>query len=174
MSVEGDVWPNAETQEAPETPVKGPSAADLRKTVDEANARAAAAEKRSALLEAGVDVSTPLGQMFAKAYDGDVEQEAIKTAWAALIPQAATTTTSADDPTPEELQMANARRSLSATGEPAAAIPDQDPYEAARKVYDQSLAQGHSKVNADASFVAELFKAANAGDRRVDPTRNRP
>lgn len=48
--------------------------------------RAGALERDNALLRAGVPSDTPLGKVFAKAYDGELTLEAIKAAWTELSP----------------------------------------------------------------------------------------
>lgn len=61
------------------------SPGDLRKQLDaakkaakQAEARAATLERNAAFRDAGIDLSTKLGQMFSKAYDGDLSADAIK------------------------------------------------------------------------------------------------
>lgn len=169
MSVEPDVWPTDD--QTPEPPARGPSPADLRRTLEEANTRAAVAERRAAFLEAGVDVNSATGKLLVKGYDGPIEVEAIRTEWQSLTPAAPT---DSDEPTPEELQAANARRTLAAGNDAAPPVPAEDPYTAAMGVYQQSRDAGHRIEYAEASYVAKLFEAANAGDPRVDPRRHRP
>lgn len=50
------------------------------KRAEEAEARAVAAERKLALREAGIDLGTPLGRLFAKSYDGDPTPEAVRAA----------------------------------------------------------------------------------------------
>ena len=50
------------------------------KQAAEAQARADAAERKAAILEAGVDLSTPLGKYFAENYKGEPNADAVKDA----------------------------------------------------------------------------------------------
>jgi len=50
------------------------------KEADAAKAEAQAAKRELALLKAGIDLESPTGKLFAKAYDGEASVEAIKTA----------------------------------------------------------------------------------------------
>ena len=50
------------------------------KDAEAAQARAEAAERKAAILEAGVDLTTPLGKYFAENYKGDATAEAVKDA----------------------------------------------------------------------------------------------
>jgi hypothetical protein len=51
---------------------------DLEDRVKQAESRATSAERKAALMEAGVDITSPTGKLFAKAYDGDADVEAIR------------------------------------------------------------------------------------------------
>lgn len=55
-----------------------------REAIDAANARAAAAERQLAIATAGIDLTSPVGKLFAKSYDGEATPEAIKAAWTEL------------------------------------------------------------------------------------------
>jgi hypothetical protein len=48
------------------------------KEADTAKAEAQAAKRELALLKAGIDLESPTGKLFAKAYDGEASVEAIK------------------------------------------------------------------------------------------------
>jgi hypothetical protein len=50
------------------------------KEADGLKERLAAMERKSALLESGIDLNGPTGKLFAKHYDGDVSVEAIRAA----------------------------------------------------------------------------------------------
>lgn len=47
---------------------------------DEAKAEANAAKRELALMKAGIDLNSPTGKLFVKAYDGEISVEAIKAA----------------------------------------------------------------------------------------------
>ena len=79
-----------------------------------ARAEAAEAEqlrREVAFLRAGVDADSPLGQVFQKGYDGELDVEAIKTAWSAIAP-AATPPPSSETPPPPEATPTNDAQGL--------------------------------------------------------------
>jgi hypothetical protein len=61
-----------------------------------AKARADAAERKLAFLEAKVDLSTPIGKLFAKSYDGELDPAAIASEYAALVPNGSAPTPAPD------------------------------------------------------------------------------
>jgi hypothetical protein len=61
---------------------------DAQRLIDEANAVAKQAQRELAMARAGIDISSPLGSMFAKAYDGEVDVDLIKSEFAKLLPGA--------------------------------------------------------------------------------------
>jgi len=57
--------------------------ADLRDALERAKAEAAegqAAKRELAFIKAGIDTSTPMGSLFTRAYDGEIDADAIKAA----------------------------------------------------------------------------------------------
>ena len=48
------------------------------KRTDAAEAALAQANKRIAMLESGIDLTTPVGELFAKVYDGEATTDAVK------------------------------------------------------------------------------------------------
>lgn len=58
----------------------------LREKAEQDARELAAARRELALVKAGVDVESPLGKMFAKAYDGDLDPEVIRAEWSGLAP----------------------------------------------------------------------------------------
>lgn len=121
--------------------------------------------KENALLKAGIDTNTPVGKMFAKAYDGELDVEAIKAAAAevGLVKADATTETDAT----VETDSSTAERSSLASG----AMPDDgkgaDPKASAIKEAQDALQSGASFEVAAGSFVGRLAQAAMEGDARV-------
>lgn len=75
----------------------------------EAKREADRAKRELALTKAGVDTDSKLGKLFAAAYDGPLEVDAVKAAYAELLPSAPSTNTPPVEeapvptPTPEEL-----------------------------------------------------------------------
>lgn len=60
-----------------------------RKEAEKQATEGAAARRELAFLRAGVDIESPVGKLFVKAYDGELEAEAIKTQYQALVPEPA-------------------------------------------------------------------------------------
>ncbi len=55
--------------------------AKLEREAAERDARDAATARENALLRAGIPIDTPVGEMFARGYDGDVNPDAMKAKW---------------------------------------------------------------------------------------------
>ena len=69
------------TLESTTTQVQGEDIRTLRdraKRFDEAQASIAALGRENALLRSGIDLESPLGQLFVKSYDGEWTAEALK------------------------------------------------------------------------------------------------
>lgn len=64
-----------------------------RKEAEEQANEGAAAKRELTFLRAGVDLDSPVGKLFAKAYDGELDPDAIKKEWSDIAPSATTTTT---------------------------------------------------------------------------------
>lgn len=138
--------------------------------------------RENAFLKAGVDFDSPVGQLFAKGYDGDLDPTKIKEA-AAAIPgvlkggataPAATSTgdeaqTAAAAAVSEEERQATAERAALAAG--ATAVPNAaqelDPREKALKESQQALRKGASEADALGHYFASVAEAAHKGDSRA-------
>lgn len=133
-------------------------------------AKVAALEAKAAMLEAGVDLSTPTGKMFLRAYDGAPDVDAIKTA-AAEIPGALRVLEVVKDPTddeqrePGEAEQFGERNALTTDG--AAGAEDPDPKTETFGALDLEIQQGARAEDAMGNAMQRLVAAANAGDPRV-------
>lgn len=58
------------------------------------------AARELAFIKAGVDTESPVGELFVKAYSGELEPEAIKSSWVKLVPEPTTTEPPAGGETP--------------------------------------------------------------------------
>lgn len=137
----------------------------------EADQHTEAIARENALLKAGVDLKGPLGQMFAKAYDGELTEEAIVAA--ATEVGAITTTTPPEPPDPitdAERQAALERQGLGAEGQPPGTVQG-DPTEKAYADFHRDLAKGKTRDQASAAVIGEFIAEANAGnpDFRYQP-----
>lgn len=119
----------------------------LRQIVDEANARAAAAEARAAQVEAremfrdaGLDLANKQHQAFAKAYDGEANVEAVRSYVSDLgITEQAAPTPAPADPAGTDEQAALVRMAEAARdGAPA---PSPDRREQAGRDLDAAMAR---------------------------------
>lgn len=142
-----------------------------------------AENRKNALLAAGVDTSTPLGQMFDKAYDGELVVDVVKEAWTAIAPTAPAPTTGPatteppavddDGPSAEELAQAAQRQALNTGGTPPGDEPTPAPWPAALSKFRGAREEGQTTLNAQRGALQEVINAAAAGDERVifDATR---
>ncbi len=144
---------------------------DIRNLRRKAN-RADALARENAFLKAGINVETPLGALFAQGYGGELETEAIKTAFAAVSPPAPEPDPDPNpDPDPvsaEDREAAERRAALLRGGDPNVDnAPDRDPRKVALEHGEKLLAEGKSREEAMATMFSELASAAAAGDDRV-------
>lgn len=61
---------------------------DSQKAIDEANAATRSAQRELAMARAGIDITSPLGSLFVRAYDGEVDVDLIKSEFAKILPGA--------------------------------------------------------------------------------------
>lgn len=143
--------------------------AEKGQQAEEALARAATLERENALLRSGVDTETPLGKLFAKAYDGENDPEAIKAAATeAGIPLVGTTTPPAEGaqtPPPEEPTGTEQRQQLAA-GAPADTGEMPHPNTIARQIFDKEMESGGTWEEAAGLMIASKSAAAMSGDLR--------
>lgn len=85
---------------------------EAQSALAEAQAQAAAAQRELVMRRAGVDIDSPLGAMFSKAYDGAPEADSVVAAWSAITGQAPPDTSGI----PADQQAAMARISGSMNG----------------------------------------------------------
>jgi hypothetical protein len=143
------------------------------KAADEALAALAQAKRENVILRSGIDVDSKLGQMFLKAYDGDLDDiEALKAAAKEIgVPfrgeqpaQEAGTGNGSEDP-PEPT--GTPERQALASEAPADTGESPNPVEIARERFKASLGEGATEEAAQADFINTLARAAIEGDRRV-------
>lgn len=127
--------------------------------------------RENAFLKAGVNTDSALGKMFATAYDGELDPEAIKVAAAEISPDliggAAPTPPPAPSAEPTETQE---RTSFANDGTvPAHTIDErgEDPRLAGHKQYHELIAAGEAPENAASAISQRLINAAAQGDRRA-------
>jgi hypothetical protein len=159
----------------PQTPQQLREAADRAEALRQENA---AKDREIAMLRAGVDDSSPIGKMFVKGYDGEVDPEKIRAAWAEVAPPATAPTPEtpapeptpvqpADGPTEAEAAAAAARSALAAGSTPPGEEPQPDPWAKGFAERQEVLARGGTVDAADARVWDNVFNAAAVGDERV-------
>lgn len=94
-----------------------------RKDAEAAAQEGSTARRELTFLRAGVDLDSAVGKLFAKAYDGELDPEAIKTQWSEIAPSGATPPASAETTTEPP----------AATGEPPSGLSDAEAAELAAR-----------------------------------------
>lgn len=142
---------------------------DLRQLREAAKraSKLSAVERELVMLKAGVDVESPLGKMFVKAYEGELTPEKVREAWSQVAPLPPSEPPAPPAPplteAEKELAEATAKLTSEQTVEPTTPDPKVSSLEAARK----ALAEGASLEDAGAVLIASRAKAALEGDKRV-------
>jgi hypothetical protein len=167
---EDDLTPN-DPPDDDETAAPEDESNDIRslrrkaRAADADRARAEAAERQLALVQAKVDTTSPVGAMFARDYKGDLTIEAIQSAWDQLG-----VSISADEPDDEpEPDESAAERSAVAAGaaHDTGVQPEKPAKQRARERAEAARARGEREVDGHAEFLSELAGAALAGDTSV-------
>jgi len=122
-----------------------------------------AMKREMAFLKAGVDTDTKAGQLLYKAYDGDLETEAIQAEWSELVPAAA-----APPPEPEtvdatDTQVAEQRRDLAGDSVPPE-NQTESPYDAGHREFREMMDAGRPKEDSAARFIHTVLEAAGGAD----------
>lgn len=155
---------NDPTDQEPQDNIK-----DLRKAADEgrvAKAEAETLKRQLAFAKAGVDTDSKVGAMLFKAYDGELDVEAIK-AEAAEVGAIKVEAPPATEPvTPAEREQTDVRTAL-ATGSVASGTPDEDPVAISLAAGQAVRKQGGSYEDAFLAALGPTFEAALKGDERV-------
>jgi small-conductance mechanosensitive channel len=128
---------------------------------------ASALNRENAMLKAGVDVESALGQMFSRAYDGELTVEAIRTQ-ASEIGALAPTAPPSNEPeiTPEEQQAGRERAALGADAGSPQGLPEVDPVQQGWTEYHADLKRGVQRDTAAGNVIGSMIAAANDGDPR--------
>ncbi len=122
-----------------------------------------AMKREMAFLKAGVDTDTKAGQLLYKAYDGELETEAIQAEWSELVPG-----TAAPPPEPEtvdatDTQVAEQRRELAGDSVPPG-TQTESPYDAGHREFKAMMDAGRPKEDSAARFIHTVLEAAG-GDK---------
>jgi hypothetical protein len=156
-------------------PDESPVIANLRKDAEAktaAEARADAAERRNAFLEAGIDLKSPVGQLLLDSPSvTDLSEEALKAKWAEFQPAAPAPAPEAPaGQSPEEAQVNRDRAVLQSTGVgPVGSQPDvgENPYDAGIKHFREAQQAGRPTEDAAAEWIDRVIAAGARDDDRV-------
>lgn len=157
--------------------------ADLRAAADKGRKL----ERENAFLKAGIPVDTGVGSLLLKAYEGPLDQEALKAAWAEYSPppanpatpevteQAAGEAVAQQQAQALEAQAAldaqqrqdQARRGI-ASGPTVPPVTEVavDPLKEGYERYNEALAKGQSRDQAQKHVIDAIVGSAAAGDER--------
>ena len=126
-----------------------------------------AMKREMAFLKAGVDTDTKAGQLLYKAYDGDLETEAIQAEWSELVPGAAAPPP-AETVDAADTQVAEQRRDLAGDNVPPE-NQTESPYDAGHREFREMMDAGRPKEDSAARFIHPVLEAAggNSPDQRV-------
>lgn len=134
-------------------------------------------QREIAFAKAGVDLDSPVGKLFNKAYDGDVDVAKIQAEAAslnALRPDAQlleTTTAptgNVDSPTISDAEkQATQERQTLASGATSDERQVADPREIAMAYAHESVEHGTSRENAQAEYLDDILWAAANGNKKV-------
>lgn len=135
------------------------------------NAEGNAAKRELAFLKAGVDTSTPIGQLYMNGYDGELDAEAIKAGYEALGMSTPTASENDEAFEPDEAGSTQERQSLAsgATGDTGETppIPVRGMEGRAARAGRDALANGAPREDAIGAMFGTLAGAAAEGDRTV-------
>ena len=121
-----------------------------------------AMKREMAFLKAGVDTDTKAGQLLYKAYDGDLETEAIQAEWSELVPGAAAPPP-AETVDATDTQVAEQRRVLAGDRVPPE-NQTESPYDAGHREFRTMMDEGRPKEDSAARFVHTVLEAAGGAD----------
>ena len=137
---------------------------ELREAADrgkQASQELTAMKREMAFMKAGVDTDTKAGQLLYKAYDGDLETEAIKAEWLELVPGAAAPPSEPD--IADDTRASQQRKDLTSdTVSPE--NQTESPYDAGHREFQQMIADGRPKDESAAHFIHTVLEAAGGAD----------
>ena len=143
---------------------------ELRDAADrgkKASQELAAMKREMAFLKAGVDTATKAGQLLFKAYDGDLETDAIKAEWQELVPGLAAPAP-AETVDATDTEVAQQRQDLVGDSVPPE-HQTESPYDAGHREFKEMMDAGRPKEDSAAKFVHRVLEAAGGDkpDQRV-------
>jgi hypothetical protein len=135
----------------------------LREEREQLATERAQLHRENAFLRAGVDLDTPVGKLLIKAYDGDLEVDAIRSSYSEIAPSTTTSTA----PPSTEAQYRDGFMREATTSAPIGDLTESDPVASGRKAFDDRIRQGATREDASAEILTRLIDAGARGDNRV-------
>ncbi len=145
---------------------------DLRAKADQASTLL----RENAMLRAGVDTDTDLGAMFARAYEGPLERDAVTEAWGKINPPPATAPPTgepapeATGPTPDELraqaEQDAARRGIGSTPAEPHEMGKVDPVMGAFDKFHEDRRAGLTAEKASRPVFGAILSEAMQGNEK--------
>jgi len=129
---------------------------------------AAVLERENVMLRAGVDVESALGQMFTRAYEGELTVDAVRQQASEIGALASSSAPAETGPeiTPEEANAGRERAALGADSGTPGSVPEPDLVEQGWANYDSDLKNGVQRDTAAANVIGAMIAEANNGNPR--------
>lgn len=129
-----------------------------------------AATRELAFIKAGVDTDTPIGKLFMRAYDGELDKESVQAAYAEL--GGSSSSDSDEEPPPDPSVEATRERQALASGAATEdgevpVVPVRGPTGRAVKAGKDALEHGAPREDAAGVTFGQLIGAAAEGDSTV-------
>jgi hypothetical protein len=126
-------------------------------------------KREMAFMKAGVDTDSKAGQLLFKAYDGELDTEAIQVEWQELAPSSVPVEQPepAQDTVNETDTQVSQQRQALAEDSVSVEASTQSPYDQGFQEFKTAYDSGRSKEDSAARFVHTVLEAAGQGDERV-------
>lgn len=124
--------------------------------------------REMAFMKAGVDTESKAGQLLFKAYDGELETDAIKAEWQELVPGLAQPAPVSETVDAIDTQVADQRKDLVGDSVPPES-QQESPYDSGHRAFREMIDSGRPHEDSAAAFVHTVLEAAggNEPDQRV-------
>lgn len=150
----------------PDTTDEG-NARQLREAYEASQSSNGVLARENAMLRAGVDLDSPLGKMFARAYDGELDTDAVRAAATEVGAMRAATPAAEVTLEPGEEGSTDLRQELGTGGTPPGGGEGPHPTVKMADAAKEVLVKTGNHGRALAAGFGELVGAAAEGDRRI-------
>jgi hypothetical protein len=130
-----------------------------------AKRREDATKREMVFVKAGIDTDTPKGQAALRAYDGELNKDAVSSWYGDVFGAPAI---KGDEPSPEEVALTDDRQFVATGGDPGPGSESHEhPHVTAIRKADEVFTQTFDRDKAAQMFLGTVFSAAAQGDPRV-------